>query len=125
MVVAAASGLALWLVVALQRRKRDLREYLEPALQKCGVEFLSAAAPGLFRTGPFPKFEVEARPQSSIADIQGSYDEYRIVKFRDAAGRVQEIWAIVEFNNFHFSRIRWRAEQKDRLPPSILAILEN
>ena len=86
MVVAAASGLALWLVVALQRRGAA-------TIQHC--------------------------------DIQGSYDEHRIVKFRDAAGRVQEIWAIVEFNNFHFSRIRWRAEQKDRLPPSILAILEN
>jgi hypothetical protein len=124
-VVAAASGFALWLFVGLQRRKRDLRQYLEPPLQKCGVEFLSSTAPGFFRIGPFPKIEFEVRPQSSVAGIQGSYDENRIVDFRDADGHVHRIWARVEFNNFHFSRIRWRAEQKEGLPPTILGILEN
>ena len=122
-----APGLALWLYVAWRRRKRDLRQFLEPPLRECGVQYVSSVAPKRFRTGPFPKieFELDPHPQSNIAGIQGWYDEIRIVDFRDADGRVHQIWARVTFKNYRFSRIRWRAEQKEGLPPAILGVLEN
>lgn len=88
MVAAVAVGSAVWSYVALRRRKADLRQYLEPPLQKCGVDVVSSTAPGFLRIGPFPKLEFEVRPQSSVAGIQGSYDQTRIGKFRGADWQV-------------------------------------
>jgi hypothetical protein len=119
-------GGASALIVSSRRHKRDLSEYLEPPLQKCGVTFISAVYPGLFKVGPFPKFEVEVGgPQTSINGTRGEHDEYRIVSFKDSEGQTHQIWALVEFEIFQFKRVRWRAEQKDSLPSSVLPILEN
>lgn len=113
-------------VISRRRHQRDLRQYLEPELRRCGVDFISAVYPGMFKIGPFPKIEFEVgRPQSTIGGIRGEYDEYRIVSFKDSTGATHRLWALVEFEMFRFRRVRWRAEQKDGLPPSVLPILEN
>ena len=112
--------------VSSGRHQQDLREYLEPELRRCGVEFVSAAYPGMFKVGPFPKFEFErGRPQSTVGGTRGEYCEYRIVCFKDSRGTVYRLWALVEFEMFQFRRVRWRAEQRDCLPSSVLQILEN
>ena len=118
-------GLALSFVVSSRRHKLDLSQYLEPPLQECGVTFISAVYPGLFKVGPFPKFEIHVEPATSVNGTRGEYDEYRVVNFKDSEGRVYQLWARVEFERFSFRRVRWRAEQKDSLPSSVLAILEN
>jgi hypothetical protein len=113
-------------VISRRRHQRDLREYLEPVLQKCGVTYISAVYPGIFKVGPFPKFEVERdRPESTVGGISGEYNEYRVVSFSDSNGHVFRLWALVEFEMFQFRRVRWRAEQKDSLPLTILSLLEN
>lgn len=112
--------------IAHSRHQRDLSEYLEPPLRQCGVQFISAVYPGTFKMGPFPKFEVEwGRPQSDVCGVSGEYCEYRIVTFSDSDGNVFQLWALVEFEVFRFRRVRWRAEQKDSLPESVLPLLEN
>jgi hypothetical protein len=112
--------------ISRRRRQRDLREFLEPDLRKCGVTFISAVYPGLFKIGPFPKFEgPHRRPQTTVNGIRGEYNEYRIVSFSDSKGAVFRLWALVEFEMFQFRRVRWRAERKDSLPESVLLILEN
>jgi hypothetical protein len=99
---------------------------LEPELQKCGVELISAVYPGVFQVGPFPKFEVQfGVPQSQVGDVRGEYNSYRIVTIKDSDGKQYEIWALVEFEKFKFSRVRWRAEHKDELPQGVLTILES
>lgn len=112
-------------MVAVRRNKQDLTEYLEPPLRECGVTFISAVYPGLFKVGPFPKFEVEVTPQTNVGGIRGEYLEYRIVTFKDSGGQVYQVWACVEFVAFQLSRIRWRAESTESLPPRVAAILEN
>jgi hypothetical protein len=119
-------GIASAFVIVSRRHRRDLSEYLEPVLRRCDVKFISATYPGLFKVGPFPKFEVErGRPQTTIGGIRGEYNAYRIVSFSDSKGHVYQLWALVEFEMFQFRRVRWRAEQKDSLPASVLPILEN
>jgi hypothetical protein len=113
-------------VISRRRHKRDLREFLEPDLQKCGVSYVSSCYPGLFEVGPFPNIEFErGRPQSNVGGIRGEYSEYRTVKIRDAQGGIYQLWAKVEFEVFKFRRVRWRAEQKTSLPANVLSILEN
>ena len=119
-------GLASSIFISRRRHHRDLREYLEPDLSKCGVDFISAIYPGMFKVGPFPKFEHKSgRPQTTVGGVRGEYNEYRIVSFRDAAGHVYQLWALVEFEGFRFRRVRWRAEQTDSLPQKVLHILES
>jgi hypothetical protein len=113
-------------IISRRRHRRDLNEYLEPVLRECGVTLISAVYPGMFKVGPFPKFEVQrGRPQTTVAGVSGEYNEYRIVSFRDSKGVVFRVWALVEFEMFKFRRVRWRAERKDLLPQSVLPILEN
>jgi hypothetical protein len=124
-VLLALAAIATTLVISRRRNRRDLREYLEPELRQCGVEFVSAVYPGAFKVGPFPKFEVQVgRPQSQAAGVSGEYSSYRIVTIRDAEGTLHKIWALVEFEQFKFRRVRWRTERTDDLPPSVLSLLE-
>jgi hypothetical protein len=118
-------GIATSYFVYRSRHRRDLREYLLPDLSKCGVELVASVYPGIFKVGPFPKFEVAfGRPQSRVGGIRGEYTEYRIVTVSDSQGRVHRLWAAVEFELFEFRRVRWRAEAGNSLPPSIQSILE-
>jgi hypothetical protein len=119
-------GGSISLIVSYRRHRRDLREYLEPALQKYGVTFISAVYPGMFQTGPFAESEVRfGQPQTKIGGIRGEYNEYRIVSFNDSHGGLFRLWACVEFQGFQFRSVRWRADCKDALPRSLLPLLEN
>ena len=119
-------GFASSFVIISRRHRRDLSEYLEPVLRRYDVKFISASYPGLFKVGPFPKFETEGgRPQITVGGARGEYNEYRIVSFSDSNGHVYQLWALVEFEMFQFRRVQWRAERKDLLPASVLPILEN
>jgi hypothetical protein len=124
------AGIVLNFFISRRRHRQDLSFYLEPDLKKCGVVFVSATRPyGLLSCGPFPKIEigewkVTGNFTSSGVQTSGDYVEYRIVNFRDLQGQIHRLWALVEFDDYKFSRVRWRAERMDGLPASVLSILE-
>ena len=118
-------GIAISMTVSRSRHQADFSEYLAPILLECGVTFISAVYPGLFKTGPFPKFQVRGVPASSVNGVRGESCEYRIVTFSDSNGDIYRLWAAVEFEVFTFRRVRWRAEQKASLPQGVLPLLEN
>jgi hypothetical protein len=115
---------AVALLTALRRHRKDYREFLEPALAAQGLAFVSSKYPGIFKVGPFPKFEIQPlRIRVNILGVSGQHSEYRIVTFHDPAGRPHEIWANLDFEGFRLRRIRWRAEDKEALPESARALL--
>jgi hypothetical protein len=119
-------GLVVRFLIRRRRHRRDYREHLEPILAERGLKFVSATYPGMFKIGPFPKFEIEVgRPYSHVCGSRGEYCEYRIVTFSDSEGKTHQVWAQVEFEMFRFRRVRWRAENKEHLPASAKALLEN
>jgi hypothetical protein len=119
-----AIGLAVPILMARHRHRRDYREDLEPILETHGLTFVSARWPGLFRVGPFPKIEIQdGRLQSRVGGIRGEYDEHRIVTVEDSRGREYELWAKLEFELFRLRRIRWRAEKELDFPPQFRALL--
>ena len=121
-----AGGLAVQFVLSRRRHGRDYRIDLEPILKAHGLAFVSARWPGMFRVGPFPKFEMQfGRPQSHVMGISGEYDEYRIVTVRDSEGNEHELWAMLEFEVLRLRRIRWRAEKGQDLPSEARRLLEN
>jgi len=121
-----AGGLAVQVLITRRRHGRGYRRDLEPILAAPGLKFVSARWPGMFKVGPFPKFEMEfGRPQSHVLWIRGEYDAYRIVSVQDSEGRVYELWAMLEFELFRLRRVRWRAEKGQNLPAEVRGLLEN
>ena len=124
--VLVASGLGVQLLITHRRHMRDHRKDLEPILKTHGLTFVSASWPGMFKVGPFRKFEIEVgRPQSRVGGIRGEFDEYRIVTVQDSRGNLHELWANLEFELFRLRRIRWRAENAKSLPSQAREMLEN
>jgi hypothetical protein len=118
-------SVAVALLVALRRHRREYREFLEPALAEHGLRFVSSEYPEMFKTGPFPKFEIlPLRTWVNVLGISGQYFVYRIVTFQNPAGRPHQVWANLQFEVFRLRRIRWRAENEDELPEAARALLK-
>lgn len=119
-------GLTVQLVIAYRRHKQDHRKDLEPILSDHGLTFVSARWPGLFKVGPFLKFEIDVkRPQSRIGSLRGEYDEYRIVTAKDSQGNMYQLWAKLEFEVFKLQSIKWRIEEGRPVPTQIVEIIDN
>ncbi len=124
--VLVAGGLVVQFFITRRRHRRDHRADIEPILSAHGLAFVSARWPGMFKVGPFPRFEIiSGRPQSRVGGIRGEYDEYRIVTVQDSQGKNHEIWALLEFELFCLRRIRWRGRHADELPPQARGMLED
>lgn len=121
-----SGALAVHFYISQRRHGRDHQEDLQPILAKLGLTYVSSKWPGMFKVGPFPKFEVEVgRPQSRIGGIRGEYDEYRIVTVKDSQGNIHELWARLEYELFQLQRIRWRIEDGRNIPSQIIGMIEN
>lgn len=121
-----AISVVVLLFLAVRRKRKDCRKWLEPVLAEHGLKYVSAEYPGLFKTGPFPKFEIRiAHISVRIFGISGQYSLYRRVVFQDENGKLYELWACLEFEAFRLRRIRWRDEGTGRLPKSASALLND
>ena len=120
------AGAAAFQFLLLRRRHgRSYREHLAPILERHGLSLVSSEFPGWFKTGPFPRFEVEVgRPQTRIAGVRGEFDEYRLVTAADSGGHQCTLWALLEFEAFRLQRVRWRAEPEAQAPDSVRTLLE-
>jgi hypothetical protein len=119
-------GVCFQVVRVRSRHRRDFREHLEPILAEYGLLFLSSTYPGMFKVGPFPKFEIQyGRPQSGIGGVRGEYNEYRVVEVQDDKGESFKLWALLEFELFHLRRVRWRAEKGASLPEAARQLIEH
>ena len=119
-------ALSVQLIITRRRHGKDHREDLQPILAEEGLIYVTSRWPGMFKVGPFPKFEVEVgRPQSRIGGIRGEYDEYRIVTVQDSQGNIFETWARLEFELFQLKGIRLRMEAGHNVPAQAQKIVEN
>jgi hypothetical protein len=117
--------LVVSVALVLRRHRRDHREHLEPVLAKHGYEYISSRWPGLFRTGPFPKFEIEVGvAQSHKMGVRGEYDTYRVVHVRDRDGNTFVLWACIVFEAFRVREIRWRIANQSDMPEGMEQLLE-
>ena len=118
-------GLAVQFIIARRRHQKDHRQDLEPILAAHGLTFVSAKWPGMFKVGPFPKFEFKmAGPQSRMGGVRGEYTEYRIVTCQDSQGNKHLLWVQLEFELFQLTEVRWRVEEGQDLPSQALGMVE-
>ena len=125
LVILIAGGAAFQFLRLRRRHGRTYREHLAPILERHGLCFVSSEFPGWFKTGPFPKFELEVgRPQTRVAGLRGEFDEYRLVTVSDSGGKECTLWALLEFEAFRLRRVRWQAEPEAQAPDSVRGLLD-
>lgn len=111
--------------IFLKRQKKDYREHIDPFLRKLNLKFISSVYPGMFKTGPFPKFEIETGASYSRAgSVKGEHFECRIVTFSDNS-KTYQLWAMLEFVTFKLNKIRWRKDQNQTFPKAMEQFIEN
>ena len=90
----------------------DNKSDIEKALKKKGLKLIEIKVPKLFDTGPFPKIEFSIGPQTQVLGVRGEKSRYRIVKFENKKGMINEAWVKIEITAFVVVRMRWSPELK-------------
>jgi len=78
-------------------KKKDFRHLIEPQLEQFGMEYIKSEYPGIFKVGPFKKFEIEiGKPQINDGTIRYEKTYYRKVSALVNNNSEIEIWAKIE-----------------------------
>ena len=52
-------------------KSKNFRNLIEPQLEKAGMKYIKSEYPGLFKVGPFKKFEIEiGKPQINNGTVR-------------------------------------------------------
>lgn len=102
-------GIFVWADWALQSPE-DYKEKIIKQLDENGYQLVDILVPGIFKTGPFPKFQISFGPQTNIMGIRGEKTRYRIVKYKNQNGVIKESWIRINVSAFVVVRIKWIPE---------------
>ena len=106
-------------------KSKNFADIIETDLKKYGLKYLSSTYPGLFKVGPFKKFEITiGKPMINSGTVQYEHTYYRIVELRTNLGEVknegweielrtknnreERIWAKIETNWFKDTKIEYK-----------------
>ncbi|WP_432670639.1 hypothetical protein [Flavobacterium sp. SM2513] len=82
-------------------KSKDFRKLLEPQLERYGMEYVKAEYPGIFKVGPFKKFEIEiGTPQINNGTIQYEKRYYRKITAITKKKKVVQVWAKIDTSWF-------------------------
>ncbi|MDY0781320.1 hypothetical protein [Tenacibaculum sp. IB213877] len=87
---------------------KDFSELIRSELTKHKLEFISSNYPGIFKVGPFKKFEIDIKPQINHGAIQYEKTYYRIVKLKDRKGKIKEVWTKIDTTWFAKTKIEFK-----------------
>ena len=90
-------------------KSKNFADIIETDLKKYGLKYLSSTYPGLFKVGPFKKFEITiGKPMINSGTVQYEHTYYRIVELRTKNNRTERIWAKIETNWFKDTKIEYK-----------------
>ncbi len=90
-------------------KSKDFSDLIEIALKKHGLHFVSSTYPGLFKVGPFKKFEITiGKPVINDGAIQYDHTYYRIVELKTKHQQTKKVWAKIETNWFKDTHIEFK-----------------
>ena len=80
---------------------KDFSELIESKLKTKGIKFVSSTYPGLFKVGPFKKFEISiGKPQINDGTIQYENTYYRMIELKTKNDTTKIIWAKIDTSWF-------------------------
>lgn len=95
-------------------KKKDFRNLIEPQLEKFGMKYIKSEYPGIFKVGPFKKFEIEiGKPQINNGTVQYEKTYYRKVTTLVNNKSEVEIWAKIETGWFKEDSIEFIPKLKN------------
>jgi hypothetical protein len=88
----------------------DYKEKITQQLSEKGYQLIDISMPGIFKTGPFSKFQISFGPQTSFMGVSGEKTRYRIVKYKNQSGVIKQSWIRINVTAFVVVRIKWIPE---------------
>jgi len=102
-------AISIWADWAWQSPE-DYKEKIIKQLEEKGFQLVDISMPGIFKTGPFPKFQISFGPQTKIMGVSGEKTRYRIVKYKNQNGVIKQSWIRINVTAFVVIRIKWIPE---------------
>ncbi len=107
------SAILGWLNWHLDKRK-DFRELIEPQLERFGMKYIKSEYPGIFKVGPFKKFEIKiGKPQINNGTIIYEKTYYRKITALANYNSEVEIWAKIETGWFKNKSVEFNPKLKN------------
>jgi hypothetical protein len=95
-------------------KSKNFRNLIEPQLEKVGMKYIKSEYPGLFKVGPFKKFEIEiGKPQINNGTVRYEKTYYRKVTALKNNKTEVEIWAKIETGWFKENSIEFNPRLKN------------
>lgn len=102
-----------WLDWNLNKRK-NFKNLIEPQLEKFGMKYIKSEYPGIFKVGPFKKFEIEiGKPQINNGTIRYETTYYRKVTALENNKSEIEIWAKIQTGWFKEDSVEFNPKLKN------------
>ncbi|GAB5473778.1 MAG: hypothetical protein Mars2KO_18770 [Maribacter sp.] len=88
---------------------KDFSDIIALELKKHGLKYVGSSYPGLFKVGPFKKFEITiGKPTINEGAIRYDNTYYRIVEFKTKTNRTKQVWAKIDTNWFKDTTIEFK-----------------
>lgn len=88
----------------------DYKQKIIKQLDENGYQLVDISVPGIFKTCPFPKFQISFGPQTKIMGVSGEKICYRIVKYKNQNGVIKQSWIRINVTALVVVRIKWIPE---------------
>jgi len=95
-------------------KSKNFRNLIEPQLEKAGMKYIKSEYPGLFKVGPFKKFEIEiGKPQINNGTVRYERTYFRKVTALKNNKTEVEIWAKIETGWFKENSVEFNPRLKN------------
>jgi hypothetical protein len=86
---------------------KDFFELIDSELKQKGMKLISSTYPGLFKVGPFKKFEISfGKPQIDGFEYEKTY--YRIIEVGMKNNKTKKVWAKITTSWFKETKIEFK-----------------
>lgn len=105
---------ALWWLNWQHNKRKDFRKLIEPKLEQYGLKYIKEEYPGIFKVGPFKKFEIEiGKPQINDGTIQYEKSYYRKITVLANNKKEVEVWAKIDTSWFKDDTVEFSPKLKN------------
>lgn len=89
-------------------KAKNFDDVISSELKKHKLHLVRSTYPGLFKVGPFKKFEISiGKPQINNGTVQYEHTYYRIIELENKRKMKKTVWAKIETSWFKNTKIQF------------------
>tara|TARA_B100000809_G_C14858869_1_gene431108 strand:+ start:114 stop:488 length:375 start_codon:yes stop_codon:yes gene_type:complete len=90
-------------------KNKKFDDLIKPMLKKNDLKLIDIKYPGLFKVGPFPRFEISfGKPQINNGAIHYEKSYYRIMSVTTKTKEIVNVWVKIETSWFKKTKIEFK-----------------